>query len=1302
MLFAQPYPFKFFNRTSPGFDSAAHSAREFAISRFFRQVSLFSLIFLAPSLTSWAQTSVLTQHNDTLRTGLNPNETILTTSNVTVSQFGKLFARPVDGQVYAQPLYVPNVSIAGGKHNVLIVATEADSVYAFDADSNAGANSEPLWKASLVDAAHGAAAGETPLNAATTIDCDDLQPQIGITSTPVIDPVVGTIYVESKSVNASTYIHRLHALDLATGNEKSPGPAVITATVNGTGDGSLNGKLTFDSLHQLNRPGLLLLNGTVYVAFASHCDYSPYHGWLFAYDATSLAQMSVFVSDPTGGLGGFWMSGAGVAADANSNIYIASGNGTFDTVNVPATNLGDSIIKLGTTNAILSLLDYFTPYDQASLNSSDDDLGSGGVMLLPDQPGTYPHLLVEANKRGQIFVINRDQMTTNNLHYCTTNCNNGDPQILEESSAGLVGGIFSAPAYWNSTLYFWGKSDNLQAIPVTNGLPDFTHITGSTQTISFPGATPAISSNGTASGTAILWAIDSSQYGPPGAGPGPAVVYAYDATNLSRLLWTSAQASNGRDQAGNAVKFAVPTIVNGKVYIGTSSEVDIYGLLPPPLPTPQISPGSETFTGSVAVSISDSNSSAALYYTTDGSTPSPGVGTTQLYKTSFSVSATTTVQAIATATGYANSPVAAATYTLQSATSGPSIRVRAGTSTSYTDPSGNVWVGDVDYLGGTEAAPITHAIANTTTQPLYQTERYNGFTYTFTGLPIGSSYVVTLKFAEDYWTAAGKRIFNVILNGTTVLSNFDIFANSGGAYIADDKTFSTTVNSSGQIVIQFQNGSADYAKIDAIQLVPSAPLPTPQISPGSETFTGSVAVSISDSNSSAALYYTTDGSTPSPGVGTTQLYKTSFSVSATTTVQAIAAATGYANSPVAAATYTLQSATSGPSIRVRAGTSTSYTDPSGNVWVGDVDYLGGTEAAPITHAIANTTTQPLYQTERYNGFTYTFTGLPIGSSYVVTLKFAEDYWTAAGKRIFNVILNGTTVLSNFDIFANSGGAYIADDKTFSTTVNSSGQIVIQFQNGSADYAKIDAIQLVPSAPLPTPQISPGSETFTGSVAVSISDSNSSAALYYTTDGSTPSPGVGTTQLYKTSFSVSATTTVQAIAAATGYANSPVAAATYTLQSATSGPSIRVRAGTSTSYTDPSGNVWVGDVDYLGGTEAAPITHAIANTTTQPLYQTERYNGFTYTFTGLPIGSSYVVTLKFAEDYWTAAGKRIFNVILNGTTVLSNFDIFANSGGAYIADDKTFSTTVNSSGQIVIQFQNGSADYAKIDAIQLVP
>jgi hypothetical protein len=520
--------------------------------------------------------SVLTQHNDNGRTGQNTSETVLNTSNVNVNQFGKLFAMPSDGQVYAQPLYVPGVTINGGVHNLVILATENDSVYAYDADSSGA----PLWKASMVDAAHGAGSGETALNSATTTGCSEM-PQVGITSTPVIDLTSKTIYVEAKSTNGSNYFHRLHALDLLTGNEKTPGPVVIAGTVSGTGDGSSNGQLAFDNLHQLNRPGLLLMNGTIYIAYGSHCDGSPYHGWLFTYDAATFAQKSVYVTTPNGGGGGFWMSGAGVAADASGNIFIASGNGDFDTTNVPATETGDTILKLGTANQILTLLDYFTPQDQASLQGIDEDLGSGGVLLLPDQPGSFPHILVEAGKEGRIYVVNRDQMTTNNSHYCS-GCPN-DPEIIEESVSGTVGsnpnGMFNIAAYWNNTLYFWGAGDVLKSIPITNGLPDFTHITGSTPQIGFPGAGVSVSSNGTTAGSAIAWAINGTQYGSPGPGPGPSVLYAYDATNIPAMLYSSDQNAT-RDAAGNAAKFAIPTVANGKVYVGTSTEVDVYGPLP--------------------------------------------------------------------------------------------------------------------------------------------------------------------------------------------------------------------------------------------------------------------------------------------------------------------------------------------------------------------------------------------------------------------------------------------------------------------------------------------------------------------------------------------------------------------------------------------------------------------------------------------------------------------------------------------------------------------------------------------------
>ena len=395
----------------------------------------------------------------------------------------------------------------------------------------------------------------------------------------MIDPTSKTIYVEAKSTNGTNYFHRLHALDLLTGNEKTPGPVLIAATVSGTGDGSSNGQIVFNSntnaLYQLNRPGLLLLNGTIYIAYASHCDNTS-HGWLFAYDEGTFTQKSVYVTTPNGGLGGFWMSGAGVAADASGNIFIPSGNGDFDMTSVPI-ETGDTILKLGTANQILTLLDYFTPQDQQSLDNGDQDLGSGGVLLLPDQPGSFPHILVEAGKEGRIYVVNRDQMTTNNSHYCS-GCTN-DPEIIEESSSGAVGGMFNVPAYWNNALYLWAVGDVLKSIPITNGLPDFTHITGSTPQIGFPGAGLSVSSNGTTPGSAIVWAINGTQYGSPGPGPGPAVLYAYDATTFPTMLYSSGQNAT-RDAAGNAVKFAVPTVANGKVYVGTSTEVDVYGLLP--------------------------------------------------------------------------------------------------------------------------------------------------------------------------------------------------------------------------------------------------------------------------------------------------------------------------------------------------------------------------------------------------------------------------------------------------------------------------------------------------------------------------------------------------------------------------------------------------------------------------------------------------------------------------------------------------------------------------------------------------
>jgi hypothetical protein len=520
---------------------------------------------------------VFTQHNDIGRTGQNTNETTLTLSNVgSTTTFGKKFSQPVDGYIYAQPLYVPNVTIAGSTHNVVYVATEGDSVYAFDADSNAGANANPLWHANLIDTAHGAAAGATTVNIRATLDeaCTDLIPQVGITSTPVIDPSTNTMYVETKSEENSQFIHRLHAIDITTGAEKAPGPVSVTATVPGTGEGGTT--VSLDGLHHLNRPGLLLLNGTIYLAYASHCDDTPYHGWLLSYDAGTFTQTGLEVTTPNGGLGGFWMSGSGVAGDSNANIFIASGNGDFDTTHVPATELGDTILKLFYNGApTLSLEDYFTPYDQSNLDGGDVDLGSGGVLLLPDQPGAVTHELVEAGKEGTIYLLNRDQLTAGNLHYCQTGCDGKDPQVTQELQ-DAVGGLWSMPAYFNSAIYIAGAGDSLKEFKLTNGLLGTSPSATSSPQFPFPGATPAVSANGTTNG--IVWAIDSSLYGTP-APTGPAVLHAFRADTLVEL-WNSGQAAASRDTAGNSVKFAVPTIANGKVYIGTQTELDVYGTLP--------------------------------------------------------------------------------------------------------------------------------------------------------------------------------------------------------------------------------------------------------------------------------------------------------------------------------------------------------------------------------------------------------------------------------------------------------------------------------------------------------------------------------------------------------------------------------------------------------------------------------------------------------------------------------------------------------------------------------------------------
>src|SRR5579863_731968 len=408
----------------------------------------FSLVvFLAgllPGLT-WAQTDVVTQHYNASRTGLNPNEVVLTHANVNSKQFGKLFSQPVNGKIFAQPLYVSNLTIPGkGTHNVVFVETENDSVYAFDADSNAGANAKPLWHVSVIDAAHGAASGAEPVPSGPSgIHCGNIAPVYGITGTPAIDVASGTMYLDATSLENGVVLHRLHALDITTGAEKAPGPKLVKPTVAGTGDGSVSGKLTLDATTTWNRTGLLLMNGILYISFGAHCDDNPWHGWLMAYDASTFAQKGIFNSTPNGRGGGIWMAaGAGIAADSNGNLFISSGNGTYD----GATEWSDSVIKLGPfSGGKLPVSDWFTPFDQSVLDSHDEDQGSGGVLLLPDQPAGSPrrHLLVTGGKDGTLYLLDRDDLGKFN------STSNQVWQSFPNSGPALR----AAPAWWNNNVY---------------------------------------------------------------------------------------------------------------------------------------------------------------------------------------------------------------------------------------------------------------------------------------------------------------------------------------------------------------------------------------------------------------------------------------------------------------------------------------------------------------------------------------------------------------------------------------------------------------------------------------------------------------------------------------------------------------------------------------------------------------------------------------------------------------------------------------------------------------------------------
>jgi hypothetical protein len=508
------------------------------------------MVALAPVTIFGQAVDVLTQHNDISRSGADPSEYVLTTSNVNTSQFGKLFSRVVVGQIYAQPLYVNSLTISNKTRNVVYVCTEHNNVYAFDADDATASNA--LWQVNL-----GASVPIADLN-----NCGDLQPEVGITGTPVIDLASQTLYVEAKALNGTNIFHSLHGLDLVTGQEKFGGPVTIQASVSGTADGGST--VTFNAQHQFNRPGLLLLSNVVYVGFGSHCDWGPYHGWLIGYNATNLPeQVSVYNTTPNGSEGAIWSCGMGPAADSNGNIYVMDGNGTFDK-DTGGPDLGDSFIKLTPSNGTLVVADWFTPHDEATLNAEDRDLGSGGPILLPT------NLVVGVGKSGTAYVLDRNRMG----HF-VPDVDTNAVQVFTPGPTTI--GVGQSSVYWNGPtnefFFLWCGSAPLKAFEYTGtNLVTTPLATGSTSQSDRAGGT-SLSANHNVAGSGIVWGIEAGSGG---------TIRAYDATNVSHELWNSQQ-NAARDGLGNYVKFCAPTIANGKVYAPTTSNrLVVYGLLLPP------------------------------------------------------------------------------------------------------------------------------------------------------------------------------------------------------------------------------------------------------------------------------------------------------------------------------------------------------------------------------------------------------------------------------------------------------------------------------------------------------------------------------------------------------------------------------------------------------------------------------------------------------------------------------------------------------------------------------------------------
>jgi hypothetical protein len=1106
----------------------------------FSVVGLLTILFIF-ACSTMAQ-NVTTQHNDIGRTGAYTTETVLAPSNVNTSNFGKVFYYVVDGYVFAQPLYMANVTMgagtpqAGTKHNVVFVATEHDSVYAFDTDSNLGANGKPLWQVSLLPA------GATTVPPSDTGETD-LVPEVGITGTPVIDPATNTIYVVAKTKEGGIDVARLHALDITTGKEKFGGPVVLSGSVPGNGKGSLNGTLQFDAKWSNQRPGLLLLNGIVYIGFGSHNDSGPWHGWILGYNAATLTRTGAWSSSPNGFGAGIWESGTGLTASVEDpvghpygSLFTATGTGTID-MTPPYTDAMDysvSVFKLDLAGGKPTILDDFTPFNASALTVSNKDQGSGGPLVLPDADSGGKHLFTQVGKSGRIYIFDQDNLGG----YHPTNTS--DPQ----QKAGVNGEVYGGISYWNHHLYVWATNDHLKTFSFSNGVLSSNPTSTGAETSAFPGPASSVSANGATNG--IVWNLQTDAY----ASHGPAILYAHDALNVANLLYSSAQ-NSARDSAGGAVKFVAPTIAKGRVYVAGQYEVSVYGLLngATQAAEPVITPNSQLFHPSMQVTVTDSTPNAQIFYTTDGSVPSTG---STLYTGPFTITSTQTIHAIATGSGLLASTVASETYTLVNQVPTPTFNPSPGNFTSsqsvainttwggstiyYTTDGSTPTTSSVKYTGPVSVSSTTTLKAMATAPNLTNSAVASGL-YTIVpnatssvdfhgGFTSGGMALVSaaklngssVRLTDGNYSEAAAAWFPTQLNVQGFSTDFTFQQKDGTVPIGDGLTFA--IQGVGTTAIGPNGGGLGYGAL---------------IAGGTGGIPKSVAVKFDlfqnahEGNNSTGLY--TNGASPEDGattlgggvnLQTADIFAVHISYDGSTLTMTITDTVD--NTKTFTKSWPI-------TIPATVGGSTA--------WVG---FTGGTAHYTAVQDIFNWT------------YVSTTSG---GQQTAATPVISPTTGTYAPPQTVSITdaTSGATIFYTLDGSqpTTSSTKYAGSFTVSSTTTVKAMATAPNFLQSATATSVITISQSQTSTPL----ISPSTGTYSSPQTVNITDATSGSTIYYTLDGSQPT--TSSTQ-YTSAFTVSSTTTVKAIATAPNFTQSNTASSVITIQTGGGSTSINFASG----------------------------------------------------------------------------------------------------------------------------------------------